>query len=340
MSVTIKDVARLAGVSPATVSIVLNGKGKVSEETRKKVEEAAQKLGYRPNIVARSLVRGKTNTILLCAFIKEQEKLSAFYGELINRLLAAISREGYYLQIVVKGEFFNGHPLDKREALLNIARNSLFEGLVILSHWPIHYSEVSDLVKENFPFVIVNQRVEGEGVSYVDIDLYGGAREAVKYLIEKGHRRIAHLRGPREHRHAEERYRAYIDTLLDFGIPIKKEYVVEGNFRRMSGREAMEKLLQVSPLPTAIFAANDKMAIGALQVAKERGIKVHDDIAIVGFDGIEAVKYTDPPLPTVEQPLGELGKVAAELLVESIKGGEVKKIVLPCRLTEWEVNHL
>ena len=103
----------------------------------------------------------------------------------------------------------------------------------------------------------------------------------------------------------------------------------------MSGREAMEKLLQISPLPTAVFAANDKMAIGALQVAKERGIKVHDDIAIVGFDGIEAVKYTDPPLPTVEQPLGELGKVAAELLVESIKGGEVKKIVLPCRLTEW-----
>ena len=340
MSVTIKDVARLAGVSPATVSIVLNGKGKVSEETRKKVEEAAQKLGYRPNIVARSLVRGKTNTILLCAFIKEQEKLSAFYGELINRLLAAISREGYYLQIVVKGEFFNGHPLDKREALLNIARNSLFEGLVVLSHWPIHYSEVSDLVKENFPFVIVNQRVEGEGVSYVDIDHYGGAKEAVKYLIEKGHRQIAHLRGPREHRHAEERYRAYIDTLLDFGIPIKKEYVVEGNFRRMSGREAMEKLLQISPLPTAVFAANDKMAIGALQVAKERGIKVHVDIAIVGFDGIEAVKYTDPPLPTVEQPLGELGKVAAELLVESIKGGEVKKIVLPCRLTEWEVNHL
>ena len=340
MSVTIKDVARLAGVSPATVSIVLNGKGKVSEETRKKVEEAAQKLGYRPNIVARSLVRGKTNTILLCAFIKEQEKLSAFYGELINRLLAAISREGYYLQIVVKGEFFNGHPLDKREALLNIARNSLFEGLVVLSHWPIHYSEVSDLVKENFPFVIVNQRVEGEGVSYVDIDHYGGAKEAVKYLIEKGHRQIAHLRGPREHRHAEERYRAYIDTLLDFGIPIKKEYVVEGNFRRMSGREAMEKLLQISPLPTAVFAANDKMAIGALQVAKERGIKVHDDIAIVGFDGIEAEKYTDPPLPTVEQPLGELGKVAAELLVESIKGGEVKKIVLPCRLTEWEVNHL
>lgn len=340
MSVTIKDVARLAGVSPATVSIVLNGKGKVSEETRKKVEEAAQKLGYRPNIVARSLVRGKTNTILLCAFIKEQEKLSAFYGELINRLLAAISREGYYLQIVVKGEFFNGHPLDKREALLNIARNSLFEGLVVLSHWPIHYSEVSDLVKENFPFVIVNQRVEGEGVSYVDIDHYGGAKEAVKYLIEKGHRQIAHLRGPREHRHAEERYRAYIDTLLDFGIPIKKEYVVEGNFRRMSGREAMEKLLQISPLPTAVFAANDKMAIGALQVAKERGIKIHDDIAIVGFDGIEAVKYTDPPLPTVEQPLGELGKVAAELLVESIKGGEVRKIVLPCRLTEWEVNHL
>lgn len=336
MPVTIKDVARLAGVSPATVSMVLNGKGKVSEETQKKVEEAAQKLGYRPNIVARSLVKGKTNTILLCAFIKEQEKLSAFYGELVNRLLAAISQEGYYLQIVVKGEFFNGHPLDKREALLNIAHNRLFEGLIILSHWPIHYSEVSDLVKENFPFVIVNQRVEGEGVSYVDIDHYGGAREAVKYLIEKGHRRIAHLRGPREHRHAEERYRAYVDTLLDFGIPLKKEYVVEGNFRRISGREAMEKLLQVSPLPTAIFVANDKMAIGALQVAKERGIKVHDDIAIIGFDGIEAVKYTEPPLPTVEQPLGELGKVAAELLAERIRGGEEKGIILPCRLIEQD----
>ena len=334
MAVTIKDVARLAGVSPATVSIVLNGKGKVSEETQKKVEEAAQKLGYRPNIVARSLVRGKTNTILLCAFIKEQEKLSAFYGELINRLLTSISAEEYYLQIVVKGEFFNGHPLDKREALLNIARNHLFEGLVILSHWPIHYSEVSDLVKENFPFVIVNQKVEGKGVSYVDIDHYDGAQKAVKYLIDKGHKRIAHLRGPREHRHAEERYRAYVDTLLDFNIPLKKEYVVEGNFRRISGREAMEKLLQVSPLPSAVFAANDKMAIGALQVAKERGISVPQDLTIIGFDGIEAVKYTDPPLPTVEQPLGELGKVAAEILAERIRGGEEKGITLPCRLIE------
>ncbi len=334
MAVTIKDVARLAGVSPATVSIVLNGKGKVSEETQKKVEEAAQKLGYRPNIVARSLVRGKTNTILLCAFIKEQEKLSAFYGELINRLLTSISAEEYYLQIVVKGEFFNGHPLDKREALLNIARNRLFEGLAILSHWPIHYSEVSDLVKENFPFVIVNQKVEGKGVSYVDIDHYGGAQKAVKYLIDKGHKRIAHLRGPREHRHAEERYRAYVDTLLDFNIPLKKEYVVEGNFRRISGREAMEKLLQLSPLPSAVFAANDKMAIGALQVAKERGISVPQDLTIIGFDGIEAVKYTDPPLPTVEQPLGELGKVAAEILTERIRGGEEKGITLPCRLIE------
>ena len=334
MAVTIKDVARLAGVSPATVSIVLNGKGKVSEETQKKVEEAAQKLGYRPNIVARSLVRGKTNTILLCAFIKEQEKLSAFYGELINRLLTSISAEEYYLQIVVKGEFFNGHPLDKREALLNIARNHLFEGLVILSHWPIHYSEVSDLVKENFPFVIVNQKVEGKGVSYVDIDHYDGAQKAVKYLIDKGHKRIAHLRGPREHRHAEERYRAYVDTLLDFNIPLKKEYVVEGNFRRISGREAMEKLLQVSPLPSAVFAANDKMAIGALQVAKERGISVPQDLTIIGFDGIEAVKYTDPPLPTVEQPLGELGKVAAEILAERIRGGEEKGITLPCKLIE------
>ena len=334
MAVTIKDVARLAGVSPATVSIVLNGKGKVSEETQKKVEEAAQKLGYRPNIVARSLVRGKTNTILLCAFIKEQEKLSAFYGELINRLLTSISAEEYYLQIVVKGEFFNGHPLDKREALLNIARNRLFEGLAILSHWPIHYSEVSDLVKENFPFVIVNQKVEGKGVSYVDIDHYDGAQKAVKYLIDKGHKRIAHLRGPREHRHAEERYRAYVDTLLDFNIPLKKEYVIEGNFRRISGREAMEKLLQVSPLPSAVFAANDKMAIGALQVAKERGISVPQDLTIIGFDGIEAVKYTDPPLPTVEQPLGELGKVAAEILAERIKGGEEKGITLPCRLIE------
>ena len=334
MAVTIKDVARLAGVSPATVSIVLNGKGKVSEETQKKVEEAAQKLGYRPNIVARSLVKGKTNTILLCAFIKEQEKLSAFYGELINRLLTSISAEEYYLQIVVKGEFFNGHPLDKREALLNIARNHLFEGLVILSHWPIHYSEVSDLVKENFPFVIVNQKVEGKGVSYVDIDHYDGAQKAVKYLIDKGHKRIAHLRGPREHRHAEERYRAYVDTLLDFNIPLKKEYVVEGNFRRISGREAMEKLLQVSPLPSAVFAANDKMAIGALQVAKKRSISVPQDLTIIGFDGIEAVKYTDPPLPTVEQPLGELGKVAAEILTERIRGGEEKGITLPCKLIE------
>ncbi|MGC8778014.1 MAG: LacI family DNA-binding transcriptional regulator [Candidatus Caldatribacteriaceae bacterium] len=332
MPVTIKDVARLAGVSPATVSLVLGNKGQVAEDTRRKVLEAAEKLGYRPNILARNLIKGKTNTVLLCAFIKEQERFSAFYGELINSLLVAISSQGYYLQMVVKGEFYNGHPLDKREALLSIARNRLFEGLIILSHWPIYYPEVSDLVRERFPFVIVNQRLEGEGVSFVDIDHYGGAREAVKYLVRKGHRYIAHIRGPKEHRHAEERYRAYVDTLLEHDIPLKKEYIIEGNFRRLSGRAAMERLLEVRPLPTAIFAGNDKMAIGALQVAKERGIRVPQDITIVGFDGIEAVKYTDPPLPTVEQPLRELGKIAATILMERIKGGEEKKIIVPCRL--------
>lgn len=336
MPVTIKDVARLAGVSPATVSLVLSNKGQVTEGTRRKVLEAAQKLGYRPNVLARNLVKGKTNTVLLCAFIRDDQKLSAFYGELINSLLTAISASGYYLQIVVKGEFFSGHPLDKREALLNIARNRLFEGIFILSHWSVQYAEVSDLVREGFPFVVVNQRVEGEGVSYVDIDHYGGAREAVEYFIRQGHTRIAHIRGPQGHRHAEERYRAYVDTLLEYGIPLRREYIVEGDFHRLSGRMAMEELLGVRPLPTAIFAGNDKMAIGALQVAKERGIRVHDDVAIVGFDGIEAVKYTDPPLPTVEQPLGELGKVAAEVLVERIQGGEGKKVILGCKLVVWD----
>lgn len=336
MPVTIKDVARLAGVSPATVSLVLSNKGRVSEETKRRVLEAVQKLGYRPNVLAQNLVKGKTNTVLLCAFIREDRKLSTFYGELINSLLTAMSLSGYYLQMVVKGEFFNGHPLDKREALLEIAKNRLFEGLVLLSHWPVQYAEVSDLVREKFPFVVVNQRVEGEGISYVDIDHYGGAKKAVEYLVHQGHVRIAHIRGPREHRHAEERYRAYLDVLVEHGIPVRREYILEGDFRCLSGRRAMEELLAVRPLPTAVFCANDKMAIGALRVAKERGIRVHEDLTIFGFDGIEAVKYTDPPIPTVEQPLGELGKVAAEILVEQIQGGEGKGVILGCNLLLWD----
>jgi len=336
MKITLKDVSKLAGVSPATASLVLNNQKGVSEKAKQKVLDAAQKLGYHPNILARSLIKGKTNTILLCAFIKEQSKLSAFYGDLINSLLTAISSHEYYLQMVVKGEFYSGHPLDKRTAFLDIAHNRLFEGLIILSHWPIHYSEVSDLVKENFPFVVVNQKVDGDGVSYVDIDHYGGTKEAITYLVKKGHRRIAHIRGPMEHLHAQERYRAYVDTLLEHNISLKKEYIIEGNFRRLSGRAAMEKLLETNPCPTAVYAANDKMAIGALQVAKERGLIIPQDLDIVGFDGIEAVKYTDPPLPTIEQPLEELGKVAATILIETIKGGDIRKAVLPCRLNTWD----
>ncbi|HSV32324.1 MAG TPA: LacI family DNA-binding transcriptional regulator [Atribacteraceae bacterium] len=336
MAITLKDVSKLAGVSPATVSLVLNNQKGISEKTKKKVLEAADKLGYRPNILARNLIKGKTNTLLLCAFIKEQSKLSTFYGGLINSLLTAVSLQDYYLQMAVKGEFFNGYPLDKRKALLDIARNCLFEGLIILSHWPIHYSEASDLVNEQFPFVIVNQRLEGEGVSFVDIDHYGGSKEVITYLIKEGHHRIAHIRGPKEHRHAEERYRAYVDTLLEHGIPLKKDYIVEGNFRRVSGRTAMEKILELKPLPTAVFAANDKMAIGALQVTKERSLSTLRRITIVGFDGIEAVKYTDPPIPTVEQPLEELGSVAANVLIDRIKGGDVQKIVLPCFLMKWD----
>ncbi|NLJ50360.1 MAG: LacI family transcriptional regulator [Candidatus Atribacteria bacterium] len=336
MTVTLKDVSKLAGVSPATASLALNNQKGVSEKSRQKVLDAAQKLGYHPNILARSLIKGKTNTVLLCAFIKEQGKLSAFYGELINSLLTAVSSHEYYLQMLVKGEFYNGHPLDKRTAFLDIAHNRLFEGLIILSHWPISYSEVSDLVKDNFPFVIVNQKVDGEGVSYIDVDHYGGTKEAITYLIKKGHQRIAHIRGPMDHLHAQERYRAYVDTLLEHDISLKKEHIIEGNFRRLSGRIAMERLLEKKPYPTAVHAANDKMAIGALQAAKEKGIAVPQDLAIIGFDGIEAMKYTDPPLPTIEQPLEELGKMAANILIETIKGGDKKKIVLPCRLLTWD----
>ena len=336
MTVTLKDVSKLAGVSPATASLALNNQKGVSEKSRQKVLDAAQKLGYHPNILARSLIKGKTNTVLLCAFIKEQGKLSAFYGELINSLLTAVSSHEYYLQMLVKGEFYNGHPLDKRTAFLDIAHNRLFEGLIILSHWPISYSEVSDLVKENFPFVIVNQKVDGEGVSYIDIDHYGGTKEAIIYLIKKGHRRIAHIRGPMDHLHAQERYRAYVDTLLEHDISLKKEYIIEGNFRRLSGRTAMERLLEKKPYPSAVYAPNVKMAIGSLQVAKEKGLIVPQDLDIVGFDGIEAVKYTDPPLPTVEQPLEELGKLAATMLIETIKGGDRRKVILPCRLYTWD----
>ena len=337
MKTTIKDVARLAGVSTATVSLVMNNKLNISEKTKKKVLNAVRQLQYEPNVMARNLVKQKTNTILLCAFIGQQGEDSLFYPWLLYSMLNAFSKHDFFLQVVVKGDLMNPNSISVREELNKIARKKLFDGILVLSHWPLHYSEVSDLVNDNFPFVVVGQKIDSEKVSYIDIDHYEGALKAMQYIFNKGRKKVAHIRGPLGQKEAEERFRAYIDSCINEKIEINKKFIVTGNYRWWTGYQGAQKIFQHKEKPDALFASNDEMALGALSFFKENNVRIPEDVLVVGFDGIAAIQYSNPPLPSVRQPLDKLAEMAANALFMKVHNNAIIQETIQCELVEnWQ----
>ncbi len=300
--VTIRDVARAAGVSIATVSRVLNGSSKVNADTRRRVHEAAAKLDYWPNGAARSLTSSRTHTLGILL----PDLFGEFFSEVIRGIDHAARREK--LQVLVSGSHAD------TEAMLTAARSmrGRIDGLIAMA--PEKGSgEAIERIARQFPLVLMSPRVALPGVSSISIANYEGAYALVDHLLGIGHTEIAMLKGPPGNVDAEERLRGYREAMHRPDLGSRADLEIAGDFTESSGYQAAFEILRRRPHPTALFAANDNMALGFLSAMSDLGVEVPHEMAVTGFDDIAIAQYLKPPLTTVRVDAYAFGERAVEL---------------------------
>ncbi|MFH1368396.1 MAG: LacI family DNA-binding transcriptional regulator [Elusimicrobiota bacterium] len=329
LKATIKTVASLANVSPMTVSRVVNNGTAVKEETRQKVMLAIKKLNYHRNIFASNLPsRAKVRALGLVIkdFNFDYLLTVSYFNEILHGIQETVASKNYDLVI------YNVNPYDRND--VNVGKwyhAGMVQGFLILS--PDKEDTIIDrLIKENILFVILGANHDYRDVSYIDVENEKGVYTATKHLITLGHERIAIIKGPSGRADAFERESGYRMALQDNNIPLHKELVMEGNYDEKSGFEAAVKLLSNKIRPTAIFACNDLMAMGAVKAIQQNGLSVPGDISIIGFDDIPASSKFSPQLTTIRQPLKEMGKLGAEFLINDYKDAGALKKRLPVLL--------
>ncbi len=315
--VTSQDVAKLAGVSRTTVSLVLNDVPgtHIPESTRQRVLEAARKLNYYPAAAARSLASGKTHVIglVLC---EGPDKVSAdaFLPDVMRGIADEVSKHDYTLLFHT-----NVAPNDPN-SYMKLVRGHHIDGLIV-SAPRSDDPNLPELAKSGFPTVL-HGRLPGTDIPFVDVDNIGGAEKAVNHLIALGHKRIGLItNAPVSFTSAKARLRGYEKALEKAGIPLDENLIRYGYFLPETGYRAMTELLELPKPPTGVFVASDVVAMGALAAVHEKGLRVPEEIAIVGFDDIFASAYTVPALTTVHLPAYDLGREAAKMLFD-IMGGE------------------
>ncbi|MEA2766321.1 MAG: LacI family transcriptional regulator [Gemmatimonadaceae bacterium] len=313
--VTIKDVAREANMSVATVSRVLNGSGPVSEKTRRLIHDVAGKMRYVPHSGARSLITSKTETLGVLL----PDLYGEFFSEVIRGMDDTAQRNGFHL--LISRAYADRHGI---ETAIRAMRGRV-DGVVVMS--PDLDAESLLNMPSTMPVVLLCSVSRGNGIDSLTIQNCRGAREMVGHLVSLGHRRIAIIKGSPRNYDAAERLRGYRIALREAGIVPDPSLELTGNFTEAGGYAAAIELLAMRVRPTAIFAANDSMAIGALSALRESGVEVPEDMAVAGFDDIPLARYMDPPLSSVHVPICELGARAVEMLLEGIthKNGHARK---------------
>jgi LacI family repressor for deo operon, udp, cdd, tsx, nupC, and nupG len=320
---TIKDVATLAAVSIATVSRVLNGNSNVSEETRARVLDAIRKLNYQPNALARNLRRSETRTITAIF----PDLANTFFSRIIKGMEKVADERGFNILI---GDT-NNDPV-KEMKFINLLRERRTDGIIFTTARvdSRHIIEISDKA----PVVLACEYFPNIDIPSVGIDNVRAAYNATNYLIELGHKRIAHIGGPVNVILSHDRLKGYCMALEHNRIQVDETLIRTGTFYFDSGYEAMLSLLDVERRPTAVFAASDEMAIGAIKAIKEKGLRVPDDISVVGFDDIALAELVDLPLTTISQPVYKIGTTAMEMLTDLVAGRCLahRQIILEAKL--------
>ncbi len=311
---TMRDVATRAGVSPATVSYVLNNRNRVGAAVRQRVLDAMTDLSYYPSAAARSLVRQRTNLIaFLIPHRPDSVFLDPYFAELM-RGVAIMADAHEYNPVVVTVE---GHD-HARAVSARLVRNNQVDGIIISYLSDDDAYLLMEMEKATIPFVIIGSAKERTD-AVVDIDNCGGAEQAITHLLGLGHRAIGFINGPGDAPHAKQRLLGVRGALLAHDQPLSCCTVVNGGFSREGAYAAMQQLLTGNSPPTAVFAASDQMAVGALHYLHERGVRVPGDVSLVGFDDNVLATATYPALTTVRQPIRQLGEMAADLLFKKIR---------------------
>lgn len=318
--VTIKDVAKLAGVGIATASRALNNKGDVSPSTRRKVLEAAQKLGYVPNSLARSLVYGKTKKIgVIITTI-----LNPFYATVVSGIESVLASKGYTLVLYNSNE----DPYKEKEAILTL-RQQRVDGIIFA---PIEYESqnVKYLVENNIPFVLVARKTQEENTNFVVADDFKVGKIATEHLLEKGHRRILFLNSWKSSS-ARLRLEGYREALKEAGFLLNPKLIYSLT-PDTEIRPLLEDILSTKNRPTAIFCFCDSIALEVMKILKAMNLKIPDDVAVVGCDNLDYTELLNPPLTTIEISKFEMGVTAAKILLEMLEAenkGPIQQILEP-----------
>ncbi len=330
MAVTMMDIARDLKVSVVTVSKVLRDQGRISVATRKRVLRRAKELHYQMNWVARSLVTRRTYTIGLLL----PEFTHPFFAEIARVVAQTVRPHGYHVII----SYFEEDPeLERSEADSLLARQ--VDGLILASAQPVRCLELFRRIQQrNVPYVLIDRPIRGVQASFVGVDNHAIGGLATDHLIARGCSRIAHLRGP-EIGISTERLEGYRRALAKHGLRTPAGYVVSGGHGDETGYEGMRRLLRLRPMPDGVFCYNDPVAIGAIKAIREAGLKVPDDISVIGAGNVHYSDLLAVPLTTVDQGTCQIGARAAELLIEQImqkRPARPKKILISPKLIERE----
>jgi LacI family transcriptional regulator len=322
--ITIFDVADEAGVSYSTVSRVVNNKSNVNPETRERVLRAMAQLGYVGNVPARSLAGGTSRVVGLLV----DHLNTSYMGEIIRGIDEALEAHNYNLML------YTTHRRKTKESayVTKLTRNFADGLLLILPRNESAYLET--LHQRHFPHVLIDYQGYNQNVPSIITTNRKGAYDAVSYLIGQGHRRIGFITGTIEFGCAQERLAGYQTALRDHGIELDSDLICEGDFLQPQGYRCTQQLLSLETPPTALFVSNDVMAFGAMEAARVHGLQIPTDLSIIGFDDIPQAAHVHPGLTTVRQPLEEMGRRAAELLLRYIANpqAEVERIELPTEL--------
>jgi LacI family transcriptional regulator len=307
--VTLGMVAQEAGVSPATVSRILNGTATVSPAKQAAVDAAIKKFGFRPNPVARGLAGGRT----LSVGVLTQTLDSPFYGEALRGIEDKLERAGY-IPVFVSGHWQEREERKALEALLS----RRVDGVIVLA------GRLSNAALKSYaktlPLVVVGRDLKGPRLFSLCFDNQAGAELATRHLIDQGHRRIAFIGGDPAHQDAQERQAGYVAALASAGLAPDPALMLTGDYTEMGGLDAVNRLLQSQQAFSALFAANDQTAIGASLGLYRHGLRVPDDVSLVGFDDLSLARFSIPPLTTVRQSVYEMGAQAASAMLDLLAG--------------------
>jgi len=325
--VTIYDIAKQANVSAMTVSRVINNTGRISEKTRLKVKRVMDEMNYVPNAMARSLVLQQTKILsLLIADIT-----NPFYTTLARGAEDTAMRLGYKLLFGNSDE-----NLDKEKEYVDMILSTRVDGVLFAPAGDASDKHLETLIRHNIPFVLIDREVPGVESDMVLGDSKEGARQLVEHLVSLGHRRIALINGSPDVSTARHRYAGYRDALKLNDIPFDEELVFEVGYKQLTDSGVIDALLALPERPTAIFAANNFLALGAIRELRGKGLRVPDDISVVCFDDLGASSAIDPFLTVAAQPAYQFGALGIQFLIERIQGtavaGEWRKLILPSEL--------